>query len=69
MDIFSYPYGDFSEQSLVVLKEAGYQLAVTVNHGGNPAFADPLLLRRTMIFSDDDLQSFERKLRTYTEYH
>ena len=60
---FSFPYGDANATVMDVLKQYHYQLAFTVNPGGNPFFADPLLLRRTMIFGDYDLATFKSKLQ------
>jgi len=60
---FSFPYGDANSTVMEVLKRYHYQLAFTVNPGGNPFFADPLLLRRTMIFGDYDLATFTSKLQ------
>jgi peptidoglycan/xylan/chitin deacetylase (PgdA/CDA1 family) len=60
---FSFPYGDANATVMEVLKQHRYQLAFTVNPGGNPFFADPLLLRRTMVFGDYDLATFTSKLQ------
>jgi peptidoglycan/xylan/chitin deacetylase (PgdA/CDA1 family) len=61
---FAYPFGDANEQVLQVMEREGYELAVTVNPGGNPFFAHPLMLRRTMIFGDHDLDDFKARLQT-----
>ena len=60
---YAYPFGDANDQVLDVLSRQQYQLAVTVNPGGNPFFAQPLMLRRTMIFGDHDLEAFKAKLQ------
>jgi peptidoglycan/xylan/chitin deacetylase (PgdA/CDA1 family) len=60
---FAYPYGDANELMLDVLTRQQYQLAVTVNPGGNAFFAQPLMLRRTMIFGDHDMEAFKAKLQ------
>jgi peptidoglycan/xylan/chitin deacetylase (PgdA/CDA1 family) len=57
---FAYPYGDTSPTVLSLLEERGYLTAVTVQRGGNPSFADPLLLRRDMIYSDHTLADFKK---------
>ncbi|WP_143820975.1 polysaccharide deacetylase family protein [Motiliproteus sp. MSK22-1] len=67
VDLFSYPYGDSSNQMVELLAKEKVKLAVTVQKGGNPAFADPLRLRRTMIFSDDDLPRFKKKLQVFVD--
>jgi peptidoglycan/xylan/chitin deacetylase (PgdA/CDA1 family) len=60
---FAYPYGDANDTVLEVLARQQYQLGVTVNPGGNAFFAQPMMLRRTMIFGDYDLEAFKAKLQ------
>ena len=60
---FAYPYGDANDSVLEVLGRQQYQLAVTVNPGGNAFFAQPLMLRRTMIYGDHDLEAFKARLQ------
>jgi peptidoglycan/xylan/chitin deacetylase (PgdA/CDA1 family) len=60
---YAYPFGDANDQVLEALNRQQYQLAVTVNPGGNAFFAQPLLLRRTMIFGDHDLEAFKARLQ------
>jgi peptidoglycan/xylan/chitin deacetylase (PgdA/CDA1 family) len=57
---FAYPYGDTSPTVLSILAERGYVTAATVQRGANPVFADPLLLRRDMVYSDDTLADFKK---------
>ena len=64
---YAYPYGDANELVLDTLARNGYQLAATVNPGGNPFFAQPFMLRRTMIYGDHDLGEFKAKLQVYRE--
>ena len=67
ISIFAYPYGDASAAVVERAQKADYQLAVTVNPGGNPFFAQPLLLQRTMIFGDHDIEAFKARLQTFRE--
>jgi peptidoglycan/xylan/chitin deacetylase (PgdA/CDA1 family) len=67
ISIFAYPYGDASAAVVERAQKADYQLAVTVNPGGNPFFAQPLLLQRTMIFGDHDIEAFKARLQTFHE--
>lgn len=60
---FAYPYGDANEVVLEALARSQYQLAVTVNPGGNAFFSQPMMLKRTMIFGDHDLEAFKAKLQ------
>ncbi len=62
---FAYPFGDANDTVLDVLQRQPYQLAVTVNPGGNGFFAQPLMLRRTMIYGDYDVEDFKAKLQTH----
>ncbi len=63
---FAYPYGESNELMISQLKNAGYSAGVTVIAGGNPAFAYPFKLRRTMIYGDRDMETFSRNLRVFT---
>jgi peptidoglycan/xylan/chitin deacetylase (PgdA/CDA1 family) len=61
---FAYPFGDANEVVLDTMARQQYQIGVTVNPGGNAFFAHPLMLRRTMIFGDTDLEGFKARLQT-----
>lgn len=60
---YAYPFGDANEAVLDALMRQQYQLAVTVTPGGNAFFAMPLMLRRTMIFGDMDMEAFKARLQ------
>jgi len=38
---------------------------VTVTPGGNPFYAYPYMLRRSMVFGNEDLDAFKAKLVTF----
>lgn len=59
---FAYPYGDANDTVTDLIARRRISVAFTVSPGGNPFFAYPLLLRRTMIFGDDGLAGFRSKL-------
>jgi len=61
---YAYPYGDANQAVLDALTRQHYQLGLTVNPGGNAFFAQPLMLRRTMIYGDQDIAAFKLKLQT-----
>jgi peptidoglycan/xylan/chitin deacetylase (PgdA/CDA1 family) len=63
--IFAYPYGDANPVLVDRLGSADYQLGLTVKPGGNPFFANPMMLQRTMIFGEDGLDEFKVKLQTF----
>jgi peptidoglycan/xylan/chitin deacetylase (PgdA/CDA1 family) len=58
----AYPFGDANDVVLDSVSRNGFELAATVVPGGNPFYAQPLLLRRTMIFGDMSLEVFKSKL-------
>jgi peptidoglycan/xylan/chitin deacetylase (PgdA/CDA1 family) len=62
----AYPYGDTSRLAVQLLTERKYSLAVTVERGANASFANPLLLRRDMVFGNVTIEQFQRYLRVYT---
>lgn len=63
VESFAFPYGDASEVVIDRAAKAGYRLAATVNPGGNPFYASPLVLRRTMVFGDRGLEAFKSALQ------
>jgi peptidoglycan/xylan/chitin deacetylase (PgdA/CDA1 family) len=62
--ILAYPYGDTNGLVITLLKQKGYQAALTVEREGNPFFAAPFRLGRSMIYGDFDLARFEKNLVT-----
>ncbi len=60
---YAFPYGDANDAVLAALTRQRYQLAVTVHPGGNAFYAQPLMLRRTMIFGDFDIETFKARLQ------
>jgi hypothetical protein len=40
-------------------------MGITVQRGGNPFFADPFRLRRTMIYGNQNLQDFKKCLEVF----
>jgi peptidoglycan/xylan/chitin deacetylase (PgdA/CDA1 family) len=67
VDAFAYPFGDGSEMLIERLRKQDYRLGLTVNPGANAFFADALLLQRSMVFGDQDLETFKGKLQVYRE--
>ena len=61
---YAYPFGDANETVLELLTRNRYQLAVTVQPGGNPFYAQPLMLHRVMIFGGSTLEDFKARLQT-----
>jgi peptidoglycan/xylan/chitin deacetylase (PgdA/CDA1 family) len=61
---YAFPYGAANELVLELLARQHYELALTVHPGGNAFFAQPFMLRRTMIFGDHTLEAFQARLQT-----
>lgn len=64
---YAYPFGDANQTVLDRLSRADFRLGLTVNPGGNAFFANPLMLRRTMVFGDHDLNAFKAALQVVRE--
>ncbi len=62
--VLAYPYGNYDERSIVIAREAGYKVAMSVKRGGNPFFANPLYLRRDQILRKD-MKTFISRLNTF----
>lgn len=62
---YAYPYGDVNELVVELLAKDGVAQGVTVTPGGNPFYAYPYMLRRSMIFGNEDLDAFKSKLVTF----
>lgn len=62
---FAYPYGDTNDLVIERLKELGYSLGVSVQRGGNPSFAYPFMLRRTMVLNNYDMKTFKAILKVF----
>lgn len=62
---FAYPYGDVNEIVIDLLARQGTNKGLTVTPGGNGFFAYPYMLRRTMVFGNEDLDAFKAKLTTF----
>jgi len=62
---YAYPYGDVNEYVVELLQRQGVKQGVTVTPGGNGFFAYPYMLRRSMVFGGEDLDTFKTKLVTF----
>lgn len=65
--IFSYPFGRRNQTVVSLARQAGYKIAVTVDRGSNPFFADPFLLKRDQILKRD-MNRFASRLKTFNYY-
>ncbi len=64
---YAFPYGDVNETVVDLLKRQNVRVGVTVTPGGNPSFAYPFMLRRSMVFGGDGIDAFRSKLATFTQ--
>jgi len=62
---FAYPYGDVDEYVVELLARLNVHQGVTVTPGGNAFYAYPYMLRRSMVFGNEDLEAFKGKLVTF----
>jgi peptidoglycan/xylan/chitin deacetylase (PgdA/CDA1 family) len=65
--LYAYPYGDANDIVIERLQAGDQTLGATVNPGGNPFFAHPFMLRRTMIFGEHDMSAFRGALQTFRD--
>ncbi len=61
---FSFPYGRYNKTLMEMVQAAGYKIAVTVERGSNPFFANPLALKRDMILRHD-ISCFISRLKIF----
>jgi peptidoglycan/xylan/chitin deacetylase (PgdA/CDA1 family) len=62
VDHFAYPYGDFNESVVSIVKKAGYRTACSTRSGFNSINTNSFELRRLEISGHDTLSNFSIKL-------
>lgn len=60
---FAYPYGDWCQETVVLVREVDHSLACSTRSGFNRRDVDPLLLRRIEAYGTDSRRQLLRKLR------
>jgi len=60
---FAYPYGDLSNETVEMVREAGHTLACSTRPGFNRPGSDPLLLRRIEVDGTDPAWKVLQKMR------
>ncbi|MEK8130126.1 polysaccharide deacetylase family protein [Paenibacillus filicis] len=60
--VFCYPYGDFNNDTLAILKEEGFKYAFTIEQGLTTSRQHPLQLKRIYVNAQDSLKQWARKL-------
>lgn len=63
---YAFPYGDVNDAVVAELQRLGLQIGATVTPGGNGFFAYPYMLRRSMVFGTDDMETFKSRLQVFT---
>jgi peptidoglycan/xylan/chitin deacetylase (PgdA/CDA1 family) len=61
-DIFCYPYGEFSKQTLAILQENGFRYAFTIQQGKTTSSQHPLQLKRIYVNAQDSVSAWGKKL-------
>ena len=62
-DAFAYPYGDYNDSSVAMVKEAGFLCAVTTQPGKAKPGDNPLLLPRVRMSLGQSLEAFQKKVQ------
>lgn len=61
-DAFAYPYGDYNDRSVEMVRKAGFLCAVTTQYGKARPGDDPLLLPRVRMVMGQSLENFKGKV-------
>jgi peptidoglycan/xylan/chitin deacetylase (PgdA/CDA1 family) len=61
-DIFCYPYGEYNEKTLEVLRNGGFRYAFTIMQGRTEASQPPLQLKRLFVNGEESLRTWMKKL-------
>ena len=59
-DAFAYPYGDYNDNCVQAVKDAGFKCAVTTEYGRAKPGDHPLLLPRVRMSMGQSLESFKK---------
>ena len=66
-DVLAYPYGDTDDELLPFVVKYGYVAAFTVRRQSNPAWAYPLKISRSQVYSEMALKDFTANLTNFQE--
>ncbi|NQX61337.1 polysaccharide deacetylase family protein [Paenibacillus qinlingensis] len=61
-DVFCYPYGEYNQTTLKILKDHGLRYAFTIDQGFTTNQQSPYLLKRLFINGEESLKAFINKL-------
>jgi peptidoglycan/xylan/chitin deacetylase (PgdA/CDA1 family) len=66
-DVLAYPYGDTDDELLPYVVKYGYVAAFTVRRQSNPAWAYPLKISRSQVYSEMALKDFTANLTNFQD--
>jgi peptidoglycan/xylan/chitin deacetylase (PgdA/CDA1 family) len=66
-DVLAYPYGDTDDELLPYVVKYGYVAAFTVRRQSNPAWAYPLRISRSQVYSEMTLKDFTANLTNFQD--
>jgi tetratricopeptide (TPR) repeat protein len=66
-DVLAYPYGDTDDELLPYVVKYGYVAAFTVRRQSNPAWAYPLKISRSQVYSEMTLKDFTANLTNFQD--
>ncbi len=61
-DVFCYPYGQYNNATLKILKDNGFRYAFTIDQGKTTPKQHPYKLKRVFVNGEEDLSALVRKL-------
>lgn len=61
-DVFCYPYGQYNNTTLKILKDNGFRYAFTIDQGKTNPKQHPYKLKRVFVNGEEDLSALVRKL-------
>ncbi|WP_261300809.1 polysaccharide deacetylase family protein [Paenibacillus andongensis] len=61
-DVFAYPFGEYNEDTLKILKKAGFRYAFTTKDGNASSNQSPYEQNRIVVHGEDDLETWAQKL-------
>lgn len=67
--LFAYPYGDFSDETVDIVREAGFAGAVTVEEGIVGSDTDPLRLPRNSVDGSTTFSQFRGKVSRAIDWY
>jgi peptidoglycan/xylan/chitin deacetylase (PgdA/CDA1 family) len=65
---FAYPYGKMNKAIQRSVQKSGYKSAVSLIPGSNTVHTNPYALRRILIYGQDSLSTFKRKVEGYYDW-